>query len=179
MTSDEYAAYETVIDDGLQRGRSPRAATAGPAGRPLLPERRLAPGLTYATVRKEREKGRVVAVHRTVVLGSQEAVDAVLEGVGVQPDDQHVVRGAAARDGPGPQRAEVAEDVSVQQGLGGSRGDDLLHAVPLQLLLAGADAAGTGEDGRWQQRTPAMAAGLADHVWSLKEWLTFPAVQVL
>src|SRR4051812_34879044 len=27
------------------------------------------------------------------------------------------------------------------------------------------------EDGPWQQRTPAMAAGLADHVWSLKEWL--------
>jgi len=22
-----------------------------------------------------------------------------------------------------------------------------------------------------------MAAGLADHVWSLKEWLSFPAVQ--
>ncbi|MCH7686365.1 MAG: hypothetical protein IH899_06750 [Planctomycetes bacterium] len=32
-------------------------------------------------------------------------------------------------------------------------------------------------DGRWQPRSPAMAAGLADHVWSLSEWLTFPAVQ--
>jgi hypothetical protein len=31
--------------------------------------------------------------------------------------------------------------------------------------------------GAWQQRTPAMAAGLADHVWSLEEWLTLPAVQ--
>ena len=35
------------------------------------------------------------------------------------------------------------------------------------------------ESGRWRKRTPAMAAGLADHVWSLKEWLTFPAVQQL
>lgn len=33
------------------------------------------------------------------------------------------------------------------------------------------------EAGRWQPRTPAMAAGLADHVWSLDEWLTFLAVQ--
>ena len=33
------------------------------------------------------------------------------------------------------------------------------------------------EDGRWQRRTPAMAAGLADHVWSLAEWISFPAVQ--
>ncbi len=34
------------------------------------------------------------------------------------------------------------------------------------------------QDTGWQtyrQRTPAMAAGLADHVWSLREWLTFPA----
>jgi len=30
--------------------------------------------------------------------------------------------------------------------------------------------------GPWQKRPPAMAAGLADHVWSLKEWLTLPAV---
>ena len=33
------------------------------------------------------------------------------------------------------------------------------------------------EEGVWQPRTPAMAAGLADHVWSLEEWLTFPAFQ--
>jgi len=34
-----------------------------------------------------------------------------------------------------------------------------------------------GEDGRYQARTPAMAAGLTDHVWSIREWITFPAVQ--
>jgi hypothetical protein len=33
------------------------------------------------------------------------------------------------------------------------------------------------EDGRWQQRTPAMTAGLADHVWTLEEWINFPAIQ--
>ena len=32
-------------------------------------------------------------------------------------------------------------------------------------------------EGGWRQRTPAMAAGLADHVWSLKEWLSYPAIQ--
>ena len=30
---------------------------------------------------------------------------------------------------------------------------------------------------QWRQRTPAMAAGLADHVWSLEEWLTLPGAQ--
>jgi hypothetical protein len=29
----------------------------------------------------------------------------------------------------------------------------------------------------WQERTPAMAAGLTDHVWSLAEWLKFPTVK--
>jgi hypothetical protein len=29
----------------------------------------------------------------------------------------------------------------------------------------------------YRQRTPAMAAGLADHVWTLNEWLSRPAVQ--
>ena len=28
---------------------------------------------------------------------------------------------------------------------------------------------------RYRQRTPAMAAALTDHVWSLKEWLSFPS----
>jgi hypothetical protein len=31
--------------------------------------------------------------------------------------------------------------------------------------------------GPWGERTPAMAAGLADHVWSLMEWLSFPTIQ--
>ena len=31
------------------------------------------------------------------------------------------------------------------------------------------------EEGRWQQRTPAMAAGLSEHPWTLLEWVTRPA----
>ena len=31
-----------------------------------------------------------------------------------------------------------------------------------------------GREGLWQARTPAMAAGLSDHVWSTKEWVTTP-----
>ena len=30
------------------------------------------------------------------------------------------------------------------------------------------------EDRRWQQRTPAMAAGLADHAWTMRELLCSP-----
>jgi hypothetical protein len=34
-----------------------------------------------------------------------------------------------------------------------------------------------GAGGPWESRTPAMAAGLADHAWSYKEWLAHPAGQ--
>ena len=113
-----------------------------------------------------------MAVHRKVVLGSQAGGGPGVEGVGVQPDDQYVVRGASARDGPGPQRAEGAEDVQVQQGLAGSRGDDLFHAVQRQLLLGGADvapapcrwplAASDPRDGGGLGRSRVVAQGVAD-----------------
>jgi hypothetical protein len=32
---------------------------------------------------------------------------------------------------------------------------------------------GSGSAKRWQPRTPAMAAGLTDHVWTLREMLLF------
>ncbi len=32
-----------------------------------------------------------------------------------------------------------------------------------------------GPDGSWQARSPAMAAGLSDHVWTTEERITYPA----
>jgi hypothetical protein len=31
-------------------------------------------------------------------------------------------------------------------------------------------------EGHYEPRTPAMAAGLADHIWNTKEWVSYPAV---
>jgi hypothetical protein len=35
-------------------------------------------------------------------------------------------------------------------------------------------AAGAGEGLKWRERTPAMAAGLTDHRWTMREWLSHP-----
>jgi hypothetical protein len=32
-------------------------------------------------------------------------------------------------------------------------------------------------ENRYEQRTPALVAGLTDHVWTIKEWVTYPAVK--
>jgi hypothetical protein len=49
----------------------------------------------------------------------------------------------------------------------------LVHAS-LRLLPDTPQATrGTGSPKRWQERTPAMAAGLTDHVWTLREVLLY------
>ena len=30
---------------------------------------------------------------------------------------------------------------------------------------------------QYQQQTPAMAAGLTDHIWTIRDWVTYPTVR--
>ena len=142
---------------GLRRAEPPRPPGT-PGRRPVVPQRQAPAGLNYATVHKEREKGRVVVIVTAGGVRDLAGGGRRPWAVAGEPDDQHLVRGAAERHRPAPQRAEGAEDLPVQQGLAGARGDDLLHDVQLQLLLAGADAAasetrtGAGGSGRRRWR---------------------------
>ena len=49
----------------------------------------------------------------------------------------------------------------------------LPHSSLHQPLLLPEPTNGTGSARRWQPYTPAMAAGLTDHVWTLKEVLLY------
>jgi len=49
----------------------------------------------------------------------------------------------------------------------------LPHASLRHPLLQPEPTHGTGSAKCWQPRTPAMAAGLTDHVWTLREVLLF------
>jgi hypothetical protein len=49
----------------------------------------------------------------------------------------------------------------------------LPHASLRQPLSQPLPTNGNGSAKRWQPQTPAMAAGLTDHVWSLREVLLF------
>jgi hypothetical protein len=49
----------------------------------------------------------------------------------------------------------------------------LPHASLRQPLAQPEPTHGTGSAKRWQPRTPVMAAGLTDHVWTLREVLLF------
>ncbi len=177
MTSDEYPAYETVIEAAFSQPVVAPQEPTRPGRRPLLPERRLDPCVTYATVRKERKNNRVVAVHRTVVLGSPQAVDAALKASVCSRtintsfvERQHATaRGQNARQSRRTYR--FSKDWEVHESMSYFTRYRYNFCWPVRTLRV------RGADGRWQERTPAMSAGLADHVWSLEEWLSFPAVQ--
>jgi hypothetical protein len=175
MTSDEYAAYETVIATTFSEVVV--GTPTGPGRRPLLPERRPDPGLTYATVHKERKQDRVVAIDRKVVLGSREAVDRALKASICSRtintsfvERQHATdRGRNARKARKTYR--FSKDWRVHEAMTYFTLYSYNFCWPVRTLRT------RGDDGSWRRQTPAMAAGLADHEWSLKEWLTFPTVQ--
>ena len=76
ITTDEHAPYASAIEKAyaveVLQPKSP-----GP-GRPPGPTRQMPHDLCYATVRKTREKGRVVEVVRTLVFGTMALLGALL-----------------------------------------------------------------------------------------------------
>jgi hypothetical protein len=162
VTSDEFAAYpEALLAVFGQTVVPPRT---GKPGRPAGPRVEPPAGLRYTTVHKARRKGRVVRVESRAVFGSAgPASTSYLERQNAT--DRH----RNARKGRKTYRF--------------SKGWEVHEAVtcftlfsynfcwPVRTLRE------RGEQGGWRPRTPAVAAGLTDHVWSVREWITLPAVQ--
>jgi IS1 family transposase len=176
MTSDEYPAYASAIEAAF--GEPVTEPPAGPGRRPILPERRLPEGLTYATVHKEREDDRVVAVERRLIFGTERGLEEALEASPVSRavntsfvERQHGTdRGRNARKSRKTYR--FSKDWRVHEAM------TYFTLYRYNFCWVVRTLRQRDEDGRWRRRTPAMAAGLSDHIWSLREWISFPAVQV-
>jgi IS1 family transposase len=175
MTSDEYPVYAEVIREAYgQRVTPPRT---GRRGRPRKPYTDISPGVTYATVHKERENNRVVRVSTRVVFGTAGAVTSALalssvsRGVNTCFVERHngTDRGRCSRKVR--KTYAFSKDWDVHRSASVFSYFSYNFCWPVRTLRV------KGEGGRWRQRTPAMAAGLTDHMWSLNEWLTYPAVQ--
>jgi len=175
MTSDEYPVYAEVIRDAYgDRVTPPRT---GRRGRPRKPYTTVSPGVTYATVHKEREKNRVVRVRMRVVFGTPETVASALA---LSPVSRSVNTCLVERHN-GTDRGRCSR--KVRKSYAFSK-DWAVHRAatvfsyfsynfcwPVRTLRV------KGDGGRWRQRTPAMVAGLTDRVWSLNQWLTYTTVQ--
>jgi len=173
-TSDEHAPYKAAIEKAYTV-EVPQAKRPGP-GRPPKPKRLLPGDLCYATVCKTREKGRVVHVVRTVVFGTLALVTGLLSRL---QGNHRTINTSFVERRNGTDRGQNAR--KTRKSYRFSKDWDIHNAAtyficysynfcwPVRTLRVQRD------DGSWMQRTPAMAAGLASHVWTLQEWLTYPA----
>lgn len=173
MTSDEYPVYATAIR--ATYGQVVTPPRTGRRGRPRDPYTVLPPGVTYATVHKVRENNRVVDVSTRVVFGTAAVALALLASV-----VSGAVNTCFVERHNGTDRNRCSR--KTRKGYTFSKDWDVHRAAtafsyfsynfcwPVRTLRVKAD-------GRWASRTPAMAAGLTDHVWTLTEWSAYPAVQ--
>jgi len=156
----------------------PRRQATGPAPKPRwMP----LPQLLYAQVIKTVRRRRLVRVSHRVVFGTLEAAQQVLAACGWQINTAFIERvNLSIRQ----HVAAVGRRVTTLcKGEVGMRQQLVLYHVYYNFCLPHASLRmplavpiptnGTGSATQWQPRTPAMAAGLTDHVWSLREVLRF------
>jgi IS1 family transposase len=175
MTSDDYPAYETAILHAY--GETITPAPTGKPGRPRAPFQVPPAGLSYAVVTKRREKGRVVEVGTRVVFGT---VASVMMALGLSKVSRAINTAFIEREN-GTDRHRNARKARKTYRFSK---DWRYHEAVTYLSLYSYNfcwpvrtLAIVGPEGGRQKRSPAMAAGLTDHVWSMAEWLTRPAVQ--
>jgi hypothetical protein len=174
ITSDEHRPYKEAIVQayGVE-------ATTTPSGRPVYAPHKVAPpSLCYATVHKARRLGRVAEIVIRLVFGTAALLAAALSASRVSKavnvsflERQHLTdrhRNARKRRKTYcfSKRWESHEAATYFT----------LYSYnfcwPVRSLRV------RSPDGLGERRTPAMAAGLTDHVWSLAEWLRFPAAEL-
>jgi IS1 family transposase len=177
--SDGFQGYLPAILGHFGAWHQPKRQRAqGPAPKPRwLP----LPGLLYAQVIKQYRRRRVVGVTHRIVFGTLEAVQAVLAPLGCQINTAFVERlNLDIRQ----RVAAVGRRVNTLcQGEAGLQHQlalfhvyynfVLAHASLRQPLQVPASTNGRGSAKVWRPCTPAMAAGLTDHVWRLQEVLLF------
>jgi IS1 family transposase/transposase-like protein len=172
ITTDEYAPYERAILEAF--GTEVVPPRTGQPGRPRKPYKVASAGLNYATVHKVRKKGRVVEVMRRVIFGTAESVEAALVNSGVS----RTVNTSFVERHNGTDRNRNARKVRktycfskdwwVHRAVTFFTMYSYNFCWPVRSLKTEAGEA----------RTPAMMAKLADHVWTLAEWIKRPAVQL-
>jgi IS1 family transposase len=179
LLTDGFKEYTTALLTHYgQWVQFPRRHDKGPAPKPRwMP----LPQLLYAQVVKTVRRRRLVRVRHRVVFGTLEAAQQVLAVCGWQINTAFVerinltIRQHVAAVGRRVSTLCKGEDGLRQQlALYHTYYNFCLPHTSLRLPLPQPEATnGTGTAKRWQPRTPAMAAGLTDHVWTLREVLLF------
>lgn len=174
MTSDENPAYAVSILEVY--GQEVVPERTGRPGRPRAPYKVAPKDLRYATVHKTRENNRVVAVETRIIYGTEASIARALKesAVSAKVNTVFVERHNGTdrhRNGRKVRKTYCfSKDWQVHAAVTYFTTYSYNFCWPVRTLRQ------PNTKGTWDQRTPAMAAGLTDHMWSLKEWLTLPSV---
>jgi len=173
FTSDEHPPYADAIEKAYAR-EVPVPKRPGP-GRPPHPKKVMPQDLCYGTVHKIRKNGCVVQVIRALLFGTEALLDMLLSRSSVS----RTINTSFVERNNGTDRGQNAR--KIRKSYRFSKDWELHNAAtffiaysynfcwPVRTLDLPA------AEGARLKRTPAMAAGLSDHVWSTREWALFPA----
>jgi hypothetical protein len=173
LTSDEYKPYREEILDAY--GLEQPIIRTGKRGRPRKPPKVPSPDLLYATVHKTRKKGRVVKVEPRLQFGTEAMLEAALadSSVSITVNTSFIERHNGTDRHRNSRKARKTYRFSKDWDIHNASTYFSMYSYNFCWPVRTLRQNNGGQT--YHQRTPAMAAGLADHVWTLREWLTFPA----
>ncbi len=181
FTSDQLPEYKNSLLHTYGQWHTP--PRRGDRGVLPKPRRRPPPGLLYAQVVKQREKGRGVEVGTQVIFGDPQAIAACLA---VSPVSHTINTSLVERDNLTQRQSNrrltrrtnrFSKDIpwfEKQLWLSLAYYHLVLpHESLREPLPMPESTRGTGSPRKWRSVTPAMAAGMTGHVWTTTELLSY------
>ena len=165
ITSDAHAPYKTAIQNAYSfQSEQPDGTT-----KQVMPN-----DLCYATVNKTRKGGRVIDVTKTLVFGTLVLLFMFIQRsfvswtINTSFVERHNLTDRNQNARKGRKTMRFSKDWDTHIALTYFVSYSYNFCWPVRTLRIKNDS------GRWQKRTPAMSAGLSDHVWSTSEWILYP-----
>lgn len=125
-------------------------------------------GWKYLQVVKKRQKGKLIRVKAKVIYGDTEEVKALLGAHTAYVERTNLT----SRQMNGRLvRKTLSFSKELLLLIAATALEDALYNFTRPVKTLRVELAKHSKQARWQQRTPAMAAGLTDHIWTVKELL--------
>jgi IS1 family transposase len=175
FTTDKLKAYAKALLEVFGK-EEPEAQDH--VGRPRTHQRKVMPdNILYGQVDKEREKGHLVCVERRSVFGSIEQIQALLAKDGQSKvintsfveRDNLTVRQHNSRT----VRKTLSYSKDWQMHQDAIDFEDAVHNFARAHSSLRVKLPEPEGPRKYQKRTPAMAIGLTDHIWSIRELVTY------
>ena len=174
FTGDEYVGnLDALLWEFGQLAREDRQGLVGrpPQSSQLIPTS----GINFAVVNKVRENGKVRSVKPEIVLGSERKIQKILDE---SPCSRHINISFVERSNLHQRlnnRRVTRKTLGFSKKLGMHEAQIWLCRGYYHYVRPHSSLKMRSDDGKhWIQKTPAMAAGVTNHIWSMKELLTFP-----